>query len=333
MSNVPIGTLNQRPEFDVAFDEFEQMPEEFGFVGLKTLTPIEVSRRSGTFYTRPAKEKLRDGYTKRRPDGSFNRLQRRFDETDYATRRISLEERLDDERAEMFPDYDAAEADTVQDLWDTIQREIESSITAKLQNTSTFEDAAVEATWQNHSSAEPLTDLTNAKLVIHAQSGLQANTVVMGYEAFNHMLLCDQVIERIKFWGGNDPNLMTMAQNLSIIAKALGVQRLLVAGAVFDDADFGQEADFTTFWDSDKVGVYRCAIGGGSIRQSCVGRSFVFPSKGSGASGDKPVLSTVSYREEATESDIYRSDWYMDDQIINPNAGFILTGANQAVGG
>lgn len=333
MSIPSTTTITQRPEFDTPFSQFADAPALLGYVGLRVLTPVEVMTQRGSFYVRRTKEKLRQGFLRRNPDGSYNRVNRKFHDHSFETHELGLEARLDLRRLNMYPDYATAEADTVQDLWDDIAREIEVETTTLLQDTGVFTNAAVAASWKSApTTANPVADINKAINSIRATSGLFGPiVVVVGFEAYLNLLAVDKFVDRIKFWGGTDPHMGTMKQNLRGIALALGVEEVVVSGLVFDSADYGQAQanPLANFWDPSKVGVYvKAPAGRAAMKQPCVGRTFIWTGDGASINGEEPQLAIEDYMEDQTRGHVFRARFELDPDVMLPTAGYILTGAN-----
>jgi hypothetical protein len=323
------ATITQRPEFDVPFNEFEQMPVGLGYVGMSVLRPVMVGRQRGEFYVKELKEKLRNGILKRNPDGTYNRINRKFNERSYATEEIGLESRLDERRRRMFPDLASAESDAVNDLFDDILRGIEQESVDLLDNLTTFVDAAGVDTWRDHAGAEPLTDITVAKKSIYDATGLIPNAVVMSYADLLDFVLCDQVTNRFKGQPFIDARVGMMLAQLDVLASHLGVEKVFVAGAVQNTADYGQDVEIESFWTPGHIGVYRIAMGE-DMKQACVGRTYIWGGDGSSIAGVEPQLAVESYRENQTRSDVFRARFEFKPDVIYPEAGYIVTGTQEA---
>lgn len=330
-----VGT--QRPEFSMPFKEFMEMPDRFGFVGLKVLRPIVVNRQSGSYYMDEVEQELKEADPTVGSGGNYNRVEDSFTEVDYKTKEIGLEARLRDRMVQAYPDYPSAEGAAVGRLYRKIHRYLERQITTWLQDTSIItQTAAVDDEWNDLDSSNPQLDITNAALAIHASTGLIADTVVMSYKRFMKLIINDKIRDVFKSSGFQDPRGRKMWESIPDMAAILGVPRLLVAGAVRNSAAEGQAASLASFWSDDKIGVYVTAGEGQNIEAPCIGRIPTWPGDGAAiGTGEEPSLVLESYREEQTRSNVYRTRAELDlaasRNLVMPKAGYILTGADAAV--
>lgn len=332
MSYPATSVTRQRPEFSMPFRQFAEMPDQFGHVGLKVLSPILVNLQSDVYYMETLKQEYQQGELLRSPGGGYNRVAKQFEEVTYRTRELGLEYRLDDRMLNAFSNMPQAEASAAQWLWRLIARGIEKELTDKLQDTAVItQTSGVTTTWNTHASSVPISDITTAAKAIHASTGLIADTVVFSYKQLLNLVNSNQVVDRIKYWGGQDPNPRALYASLETLAAALNVQRVLVAGLMTDTADKGQAISLASEWDDDKVGVYVTAPSGAGISEACIGRTPTWAGDGAGiGTGEDPQIMIESYREEQTRSEIYRSraELDTDSALVLPTAGYILTGAD-----
>lgn len=324
----PKGNVTLRPEFGVAFQEFQAMPDQYGYVGMKVLKPLLVGRKAGDIMVRPLKEKLKTGLLNRKPDGSFNRIQRFWTTFSFATKTSGLESRLDEELIATFPDYDSAAAEAAQDLWDDVMRGIEESCIAAM--TAGLTPTPVTETWSDHTNAKPVDDIINGKKTIFRQSGLIADTLVIGFEKLLDLTNSEQLTSRLKFYGGDNPDAQHLQTNLQTIARYFGLRNIHVAGLVHDEADYGQDEELATLWDPDIIGLFKSASGN-SVKEACIGRTMVWPGMGSGVSGEDAQLAMDSYWEDQTESEVFRCKFHYEAKQFYAPAGLLLDGADAAV--
>lgn len=324
-----------RPEFNVPFRQFREMPENMGYVGLRVLPPIEVTSKVGIYYMETLKSELRTGNVERNNDGSYNIVDGEFKQIDYRTKEFGLMAKLDANRVAAFArGMPEAEANEVLRLFRKIHRAIEATLCASLQDTTVFANAAAAGgTWSSHANSDPVADVAAAQAAIHSASGAVADTLVMSFRSYLRLIQSQKFVDRLKNWGGDDPKVGSMFADMSRIAKALGVGRVLVAGAVFDSAQQGQGLSLSTFWSNDKLGLYVTAKPGDPIDAACVGRVPTWGGDGGSiGEGDEPSLAVESWWSNEFRSWFYRTRGEADlsaaSTIIYPQMGYIVTGIN-----
>lgn len=331
------STVRQRPEFAVPFTEFAEMPKEFGFVGMQVLAPIDVPTQKGELYVEPIEQELQKGELKRAPDGTYNRITDEFTERSYATKELGLESRLSDRMLRAYRDLPSAEASTVRRLMRRVMRSIERSIATALTATGSGEDfenfsddtssAGYGGDWSVHGTATPMSDIAKMQKLIYDNSGLIPDTLVMSYKKLIDLTLNQEIRGAIKYWGGDDPKPGNLMKKLPVLASALGVQRILIAGAVRATSDKGQDIALSPIWPNAKVGLYVTAPAGSDMDNPCVGRLATWPGDEAGIGmGDEPEIMVESYREDQSRSEIFRSrgEVDIDNAIWYPEAGYVL---------
>lgn len=79
--------------------------------------------------------------------------------------------------------------------------------------------------WSDYSSSDPIDDIEEAKSEILANTGMEANTLVLGYEVFRQLKNHPDLVDRIKY---------TSSQTITtdMLARMFDINRVLVAKAV-----------------------------------------------------------------------------------------------------
>ncbi len=308
-----------RPDIADSFMEFDVEQNQRGFVWNQLMPVFDVPKASGNFGRIPVEQLLQRRDTRRAPGSRYARGNWTFAPDTYLTVEHGAEEPVDDNEAAMYSDYFNAEVISGIRARDAVLANAEQRVIDKLLNTSTFADAAAASVWSNASGATPLTDVEAAIIAIYDACGLWANTIAMSYKTFRLLRNCDQVIERIQSNGAGD---RTVATDITVqqLAAVFDVPKIVVAGASTNAAKEGQDADFKQLWDKTKVWVGVTA-NSNDFRTPCVGRVFHWGQDGSSVGG-----TVESYREEQTRSDIIRVRHQVDEKILYPEAGYIITG-------
>lgn len=312
--------LTLRPDLAESFEAFDLAMSWQGFIGQKILPVIEVEKASGNFGTIPLEQLLQTRDTKRSPGGKYNRAETTFTANTYATKQNGFEEPLDDTEAEMYASYFSAEQYASLRARDAVLRNYESRVVAAVTNTSVIPTGTVGTSWKTIASSDPVADIIAARKAVRDATGLIANAVVLGWDAYNNVKQSVSVINRIKYWGGSDPT--TKGIDTSTLAKLFDVEEVIVAGAQSNTANQGQTASLSQIWSNDDVLVTRIAKSG-DFKEPCIGRTFHWSGGGSSIDGVVEM-----YRDESVSSNIYRVRQQTDEKIIYSNAGYVLTGAN-----
>ena len=315
---VTSGTY-QRPDLRIPTSEWDQQADREKMIALKVLPAFEAGLQSAN-YPKIPKEHLipKNDDLVRAPRGNFKRDTFKFDQDSYAVKQHGFEELLDDfERATYA--Y-AIDAEMYQSLRAALRvlREMEVNCATALQSTATFANAAVGTAWTTIATADPVADIHAAVKAVRSNSGQIANTVVLGWAAFLQLQTVDSIIDRLKYWGGDDPKKITR----QALAALFEVEEVLVAQPQVNTADEGQAASLGECWDPGKVFVGRVGKTN-DLREVCVGRTFHFSGDGSDV-----AVAFEQYRDEAKKSDVMRAFCNYDQKIIYPECGYVITGTN-----
>jgi hypothetical protein len=153
------------------------------------------------------------------------------------------------------------------------------------------------------------------KQAMRAASGLEPNVLVMSKKVFENLLLSAEVSNVFQYT--NPIQSGTMEGQRRVLAQYLGVDEILVGGAIKDSAKKGQSFSIADIWDDEYVGLVKTASGM-NLREPALGRTFLW-------TGDSPsIITTESYREEQTRSDVYRVRQNVDEAFVFTNACYLL---------
>jgi len=322
MPNPSAQLLTLRPDLATSLEQYDLAMAWNGFVAQEILVPVEVASQLGNFGIIPIEQLLMQRDTTRAPGAAYNRSQFTFKPSTYACKENGEEEVVDDREAAAYMNYLSAEQYAAMRARDAVLRGLEANVLA-LFNTTTFNGhtSGVTTSWKTAATSNPMADVATARSNVYAASGLVPNICVMGYNAWINFRLSAAVVDQIKFWGGNDPT--TAGISTAVAAKLLDVERVVVAGAQKNIAGQNLTASLTQLWSDDQIFVGRVAKTQ-DFKEPCVGRIFHWGGDGSNLSGI-----VESYRDERVRGNVVRVRMDYDYQIFYPQAGYLLTGANQ----
>lgn len=315
-----------RPELGASLQQFDVVAALGGMIGLQVLKPKTVPIQNGYIGLRSLEELMKDDVvTERAPGAEYGRSGQKFTNFSFATKEYGHEEVVDDREARLYASYLEADMAAAQRIQGILMRRLEKEICDLLTDTSsTFTGALTDASaaaWTTVST-DIIQEVEEAMLDFRTNSGLLPNVMVVGYDRYRAMLRNTGIIDRLKYWGGNDPNVGAMEANTDLVAKAVGIDKLLVAGMVRNGAIEGQSRSLNQIWNGTKVGFYRVAMTD-DIKEPCVGRTFVWTEDG--ANPDGSVL-FESYRDDSRRGRVIRGRHESQAKVAYDKLGFVLTG-------
>ena len=311
------STTVQRPDLGAIAFEYMLEASQRGFIGLDIFPIFESMEQSADYPVIPLEALLKMPDTSRSAKGNYNRGSWKFETDTFKCREHGIEEPVEDSEAKLYARFFDAEEIAVKRAVDIILRAQEGRIRTIAQNTSNFSNAAVTTEWDISATCTPRSDVFTAKEAMRTGAGVTPNVGACSKTVFNNLLLAAEVLEALKYtnpfeMGGEE-------QQAAQLAKYLGLDKLLVAGAQYDSSKQGQTAVLADLWDDEYFSLFRVSGGGTDLREPVVGRTFLW-------TDDSPSNTVVeSYREEQTRSDIFRVRHNVDEEIIYVGAGYILT--------
>lgn len=306
-----------RPDLGALAYEYSMNAAKQGFIGSLVLPPFYTPLKNAQYPVIPAEAILEVADTQRAARSAYARGDWEFVMENYSCSENGWEEPLDDTEAEHFRNYFDAETVAVERATSIVLRSMERRVAKKVMDTKVFTNAAAKAAWNNYGSADPLADVSAGKATFRHTVGLQPNALIMDKDVFDHISLCEAVIERVKY---TSPNAIRGALTVEQLKAYFGVEHLLVAGAVYNSSAKKQTKKIESVWPVDKVMLACISSGGNDLKEPSLGRTFVWEN-------DAPdIIVTEQYREEQTRSDIYRVRQYTDECIQFAGAGYIITG-------
>lgn len=197
----------------------------------------------------------------------------------------------------------------------------ETRISAAIFNATTWTGAGLTTVitneWDDAALAVPLTDVEAAIRKVYDASGLMPNALILNWRAYRNLRNTVQIIDRIKYSGFMDTRAGAITNEA--MAQVFDLDMIIVAGGTFNAAKEGQAADPTVMWSDEYAMVAKIATSN-DFREPCIGRTFHWAGDGSEADGR-----VESYREEQTRSEIIRVRHEVDEIVLYPEAGHLLS--------
>jgi hypothetical protein len=310
-----------RPDL-ATFLEYDLESEKNGYVASQVFPVIDVASQAGVFGKIPLEQLLQSRDTKRAPGSGYARGNWTFTQATYATEEHGAEEPVDDREAKMYAEYFQAEQISTMRAFSAVLRNAEMRVAEAVFNTTTWTGAPltteVGTEWSTVATAVPLTNVEAAVQKIYDNSGLWANALIINRKVFRNLRRCAQVIDAIEASGAGSPAKASDVTT-AMLAAAFDLDYIIVAGNSKNSAAEGQAATPVQIWSSEYAMVCRIATGG-DMKEACIGRTFHWSQDGSSIGG-----TVETYREEQTRSDIVRVRHDVDEIVLYPEAGHMLS--------
>ncbi len=316
---IPSTTL-QRPDLGVTVENFDLLSDRAGFVGTQVMptfeTPLEVMNVGRI----PLQELLNNRETSRAARGAYNRSDWKFQDWGFATKENGWEEAVDDREYKLYQRFFDAEVIAVKIATDTILRNMEKRIAAKLFDTATIFTGAktgAGSNWNVAGASTPVEDIDTAKTAVWQNCGMWPNALVLSRQLYLRLIRSAEIQSLVKFAGVTDPSNI----NASTLAQLFDLPKILIAGGSQNTANKAQSPVIAGIWDKTKALVCRVTDSPENPRDPCIGRTFNCVATGGVAEGKVEM-----YREDKTRSNIFRVRAETDETIMIPECGYVLTG-------
>jgi hypothetical protein len=326
-----------RPDLAASFEAFDLAEQEAGFVASKILPFIPVGEAQGNYGFFPPEEMVKNSQDARSSGGAYDRGSGTFKPLTFHCQEHGGEETVDDREAKMYRNYFDAESYAARRRRNIILRNREARVIAIATDTTnnftaalgnygvqgagafaTVSGGASGLAWSLIGTSDPVTDIAIASKLMWLASGLKPNVAVISYYKLWDLRRNVSVQSQIKYGGFTDPSMDTVTA-IKALSDLFGIQ-LVVAGSVTNSAKEGQVFSGASMWTDTKMLLAKAATSG-DFRETCLGRTFHWSEDGSSENG-----TVETYRDETVRSNIVRVRMDVDEQVILPTAGYLLTG-------
>lgn len=310
-----------RPDL-ATFLEFDLESEKAGYIATEVFPLVNVVSQAGSFGKIPVEQLLQQRVTRRAPGAGYARGNFTFTSATYSTEEHGAEEPVDDREAKMYAEYFDAEQISTMRAFSAVLRNAEQRVADAVFNTGTWTGTplttAITHEWDDAVNAVPLTNVEAAVQKIYDNSGLWANALIINKKVFRNLRNCDQVVERIQSAGAGSP---TKASDVTVemLKAVFDLEHIIVAGTSKNGAKEGQAATPSQIWSGEYAMVCKIATSS-DMREACIGRTFHWSADGSSIGG-----SVESYRDETVRANIIRVRHDVDEIVLYPEAGHLLS--------
>ena len=169
--------------------------------------------------------------------------------------------------------------------------------------------------WDNYTDSDPIDDIEEAKAEILSVTGMQANTLVLGYDVFRSLKHHPDLVDRIKY---------TSSQTITedMLARMFDIDRVLVSKSIKATNAEGAAGAYS-FTTGKNALLCHVADAPGLLTPSA-GYHFQWTgvSQGLGA-----TIGTSSFRLESLKATRIESEIAFDNKVVGADLGYFWTSA------
>ena len=224
------------------------MQEDNRFVAGRVFPSVSVDKDSGTFYKVTKKYFFFDELEERAPGGEFARIDYGLSTDTYKTKQWAADQAIADEiRANSQVPMDLEQvAVRLFAQRSLIRKEVAFSADFMQKSVWATDDDNATTDWDDTTSGDPVTDILTASRTISNNTGIDPNTMVLGYIVHQALMTHPDMIDRIKY---------TQAANEAAIEGALalifGKTNYLVGKGTYSNTNESAAFSATAIIDDD----------------------------------------------------------------------------------
>lgn len=320
MPSPSAALATQRPDL-ATFEEFDLEMQKRGFIAQRVLPVVDVASQSGSFGKITIESLLQNRQTERASGGGYNRTNWKFTKQTYATEEHGIEEPVDQREAAAYAEYFDAELMASKRAGEVVLRNQEQRAASLVFNATTWTGASLTTgithEWDDYANAVPLTDVEAAVQKVYDNTGIWPNALVINRKVFRNLRMCASILAQFKSQGFVDVRASKITEQM--LATIFDLDHIIVAGSSKNSANEGQSASISPIWSGEYAMVCRVAETQ-DMKEPCIGRIFHW-----GEDGSEIMGHVEQYYEEQSRSDIYRMRHDVDEVILYPEMGHMLS--------
>lgn len=318
-----IAQLTGRPDLRGSVVEvWNETEEAASFIADEVASRIDVPFAGGTIRRLPREAFTKDPATlERGPEGTYARGDWGDQTYTYFTKEQAQEMPVDENMKAQTALYYDAEKAAARIAFSRCKRGHEKTVAAAIMNTGTFtgsQTGGCAASWKsNATTATPVADIRQARFAVRLGCGRDANTLILGWQAWEYLKETSQVLARVT--GGARPDIPGTI-TLEDLQRILSINRIIVAKSVQDTAKQGQTFSGSDLW-SDSYAMIAYINPAPSLQDINLCNAYNW--EGDGGSWDWTV---ETYYDLPTRRDVIRVRRQVGVKVEYPECGYLLTG-------
>ena len=297
------------------------MQNRDNFIADKVFPIIPVDKKSDKFFTYTKNDWFRDEAQRRAPatesaGGGYNLSTDTYSADVFAFHKDVPDQIVANADAPLNPLREAAEFVThrlllrreLQFVTDFLSPGIWGTTIAGTAGTATPGTFATQ--WSNYTSSDPIEDIEEGKADILASTGMEANTLVLGYEVFRQLKNHPDLVDRIKY---------TSSQTITadMIAAMFDIPRVIVSKAI--KATNNEGATQAYAFATGKTAMLCHVAPNPGLMTPSAGYTFSW----TGVSGGLgQVIGTSQFRMDSIRASRVEAEMAFDNKLIGADLGY-----------
>lgn len=167
--------------------------------------------------------------------------------------------------------------------------------------------------WSDYSSSDPINDIEAGKSEILSSTGMEANTLVLGYEVFRQLKNHPDLVDRIKY---------TSSQTITedMLARMFDLDRVLVAKAVKATNNEGASDAYSFAYGKSALLCHTASAPG--LLTPSAGYTFSWTGVSGGIGS---TIGVSSFRMESLKAERVEAEMAFENKVIGADLGYFWT--------
>ena len=301
------------------------MQNRDNFIADKVFPVVPVDKKSDKFFTYTKNDWFRDEAQRRAPatesaGGGYNLSTDTYSADVWAFHKDVPDQIVANADAPLNPLREAAEFVThrlllrreLQFVTDFMSAGVWGTTIAGTAGTATYGQTATQ--WSNYTSSDPIEDVEAGKAAILSNTGMEANTLVLGYEVFRQLKNHPDLVDRIKY---------TSSQTITadMIAAMFDIPRVIVSKAI--KATNAEGATQAYAFATGKTALLAHVAPNPGLMTPSAGYTFSW----TGVSGGLgQVIGTSQFRMDSIRASRVEAEMAFDNKVIGSDLGYFWNG-------
>ena len=309
---VQLDARHDRPLSNIAVAAFSDTQE---YIADLLLPPVPVGSESDEYYTIDKAAWLAIHDTRRSRKTPANAIEFEVSSDRYACKNYALRECNAKE--------DLANADRALQLRETsalniveaLQRDKELRVANLVTSVSNVGSGVVlsgTSLWSDFVNSSPLSDVTTGHAFIRQSTGLLANTAVIDADTLAVVRRHPELLDLYKYTAGGQ-------LDMSQLAEAFGVERILVGKGVYNQGNLGQSASMANIWGNNLLLAH--VRPGVSLKTRTLGLQMRW--RPAGIPSDMAVV-RYDDPDPGAKAEFVDAGYYGDEKIVGSELGYLI---------
>jgi len=289
------------------------MQESYAFIAANAFPTVPVNKQSDKYFVYDQSSFFRDSAQPRADGTESAGSGYGLSTASYATQVWALHKDIGDQVREnsdspLNPDMDATRFLSQQMLIRQERDWASSAFTTGVWDTDT-----TPGTLWSASGSTPITDVQTGINTMLTNTGFVANTLIVSYAVFSILRNHSDIVDRYKYTSAE-------SINTDLIAKVMGVDRVLVMASTYDSAAEGATASYAQIGDKDALLAYVNPSAG--LMVPSAGYNFVWSGVGGGL-GTSTAISR--FRMDPLRADRIEIQSAWDFKVVSSALGYFFS--------